>query len=798
MKINRLTRVIAVVLVLTMLPLWMLGCGKATSRVSDKLVELMVGDGKLSDKNEDSAEYLTKLDAEVEYLKTYFSKEGFWDKQWMEPETSIEATHYKNIYKCATAWATKGSEHYHSSKVMSIIKKALEYGYANIYGEAQKSQGEGGYSWTERCDIAEYLVRSLLILKENNKLSGRKIEDYSSVVGAKFAVPYSTGVTLARTSYIVIGQSALIGDEEKIAYVIGTLAASAALVTADSGLYADGSYVADTKVAASGSYGVTAFSEMVEIAYAVQGEEFDFAPEVKIADYIYNWAVNSIVPSLYNGRAFVSGAASYTEQAELLGGRAVSSMLALAIYFDELDDSTKATELRAIVKGYAANEKSDFHAYLTSFGAVEYADIAEDEKIAPKTVNGAFSFTVTDRLNVLGTAYSASLSLSSLRTAKYETRANRFPDEKEERDESAHNGDGWYTGDGMLMIYTNEYAPGNNYWKYVKATRIPGTTVDSRDRTMTESDGYTGTNYYAGSAVNGNFAVSAYNFVNNNSELTSVGLSAKKSWFFLDNEIVALGTGINNPKDTFATQGYAIETIVENIYVGKYTSICTSTNQADDRTLAKNKVEVAPNAFYVLGYGGIYVPADKNDVLKYTLNVTDGGNFIEVWLDHSPYVYNEEGDYDEPVPEVYGKSYEYALVPSTAMNMNDFFAYTQTPGYKVLSNSEQVQAVADISSGVEEYVFWEAASCVNGAATRNISTSFACDVIIRETATQVIVTVADFTQTASAAAGTVDIGVTGAVDAAATSAGLTLNGTVISVDRNVAANGQSLTIVINK
>ena len=116
MKINRLTRVIAVILVITMLPLWMLGCGKAASRVSDRLVELMVGDGKLSDKNEKSVEYLERLDAEVEYLKTYFTKEGYWDKQWMTPETSIEATHYKNLYTLATAWATKGSEFYQDRK----------------------------------------------------------------------------------------------------------------------------------------------------------------------------------------------------------------------------------------------------------------------------------------------------------------------------------------------------------------------------------------------------------------------------------------------------------------------------------------------------------------------------------------------------------------------------------------------------------------------------------------------------------------------------------------------------------
>ncbi|MBR2473585.1 MAG: hypothetical protein IKB51_00955 [Clostridia bacterium] len=809
MKINCLTRVIVVILVLSMLPLWMLGCGKSTSRVSDKLVEMMIGDGKLSEKSEESLEYIASLDAEVEYLKTYFSTEGYWDKQWLEPDSSYPGIHYSNIYKCTVAWATKGSEHYHSHKVMSIIKKALEYGSEELYtlddvnlDDDEMEYKDSQYTVDERSDVAESLVRTMLILRDKNKISKRKMENYIAPVIGRFVTPVGTGVKLARSAYIVVASRALIGEEELIKDSVGVLSASAVNVTNGSGLYADGSFVSDDKVAANGSYGVIAFSEMVEIAYAVQGEAYDFAAELKVPEYLYNWAINSIVPSIYNGRAFASGAASYLKDTEELGGRAASSMLALAKYFEETGDAAKATELRSIVKGYGESPNSDFNAYLTTFGATEYEDIVKDKDITAKTVNGAFNFAKIDRLNIIGTAYSASLSLSSYRTAKYETRYNRLivdeDDEEEQTSENAVNGKGWYTGDGMLMIYTTEYAPGSSYWKYVKGTRIPGTTVDSRDRKDTMSDGYTGSVYNSGSVVNGNIAVSAYHFINNNSELTSVGLTAKKSWFFLDGEIVALGAGISNPKDLFASTGYAIETVVENVYVGNYTSICTSALQSGDKTLAKNKVEEAPEAFFILGYGGIYVPKAKNDVLKYSLSETEGGNFIEVWLDHSDYVYNAESGFNEPISEVSDKSYEYVIIPSTAMNMNDFFAYTQTPGYKVLSNTEQVQAVADVSSGVEGYVFWEAASCANAAGTREVSADFACNVIIKETDTQITVTVADITQTTSTTPGNINIGVTGTVDSASSSAGITLNGTTVTVDRTVAASGQSLTIVINK
>ena len=799
MRITRLIRIIAVVLALAMLPLWLFACSKPADKVSDRLVEMMIGKGKVDDDDEISAAYLAKLDAEVEYLITYYGKEGNWDKAYMEPGTHDVAQHYVNVQTLTTAWATKGSEYYRSTKVMSMIKKSLEFGYETLYGEADKADGDATRSWKERADIAESLVRTLLILRDKGKISKTKMENYISVVVAKYATPAGTGVDLARSAYIVLGYAALLDDEANLQKATEALASLAVNVTNGVGLYTDGSFVADTKVAASGSYGIIAFSEVAEIAYAVRGEAFDFPAELLIPDYLYNWAVNSIMPSLYNGRAFAATTSSFLEDAEELGGRAVSSMLVLAKYFEKLEDEAKANELRAVVKGYGTNGTTDFATYLTTFGVAEYEEIREDKDLVATNVTGVHNFTVTDKLSVMGTAYSASLSLSSTRTAKYETRNNYMCKEAEDAPFNAINGDGWYTGDGMLMVYTTEYAPDSNYWKYVKSTRLPGTTVDSRDRDMTVSDGYRGSSTHSGSVTDGTIAVSSFLFINNNSELTSVGLTGKKSWFFLDGEIIGLGAGINNPVDSFAAAGYAVETIVENVFCGTTTAICTTPKQDDDITLSANRKDEAPEYFYILGYGGIYVPKDRNDTLNMTLNVTDGGNFIEVWLDHSEYFDN--GTYLEPIPTVVDASYEYCIVPSTAIdnNMNNFFAYAQQPGYTVLANTTSVQAVKDASSGVEGYVFWEAGSCSNGAeAPRTVTVDFACNLIIKETDTQIIVTIADPNQISTATPGHIDIGVAGSFESTATSAGLSFSGTTITVDRTVAASGASLTITINK
>lgn len=791
MKISRLTRVLAVVLVITMLPLWLFGCGSTADTVSERLVEMMIGDGKLDDDNKTSKEYLARLDADVTNIRLYFDSDtGYWDIDNMLPGSSYQGVFYENLYKMMVAYATKNSEHYHDSKIVKMVKAGLEFLYKTPSAKGPLAGYESEvitYTEKERLDAAEYLIRTLLILKEEGKLSKSKREEYALAANDAFGSAYGTGVSLARSAYIVIGYGALIEDEEIIENAVKKLAFLANNVTNGSGLYADGSFLADGKVASSGSYGVIAFSEMVELAYAIQGEACDFSKDLKIPDYLYNWAVNSVVPSLYNGRAFASTSSSFVVEAEYVGGRAVSSILALASYFEEADNTKKANELRAIVKGYAKAEGSDCYKYLTTFGATQLEDVLEDKDIKAKTVEGAYSFAATDKLNVLGPVYSASLSMSSYRTAKYETRANRFTDDPAD-DKLTYdpiNGTNWYSGDGMLMLYTADYAPSSNYWAYVNGQRMPGTTVASIEREFSAHDGSTGNRYEAGSVTQGTFAVSAFYSTANNTDYLST-IMAKKSWFFFDGEIIALGAGIQSGADKFGKTDYSIESVIENIYYGSFDSISTAVAESGDKKLANGREDLAASdAIYALGYGGIYAPADKNDPMKYTLRKTEGGNFVEVWLDHSA----------DGTIEFTGKSYEYVIVPSTSMNIANFFAYVEKAktgeSYTVISNTEKLQAVRDGSSGVVGYTFWEAETASTG-----VSSDFACSVIIKETDTTITVSVADFTHTAAEGVGSINIGVGGAV--ASASEGLTLNGTVLQVNRNVAASGQTLTIVINK
>ena len=112
--------------------------------------------------------------------------------------------------------------------------------------------------------------------------------------------------------------------------------------------------------------------------------------------------------------------------------------------------------------------------------------------------------------------------------------------------------------------------------------------------------------------------------------------------------------------------------------------------------------------------------------------------------------------------------------------------------YTVLSNTADVQAVKDEKSGAVGYVFWNAATC-NG-----ITTDFACNIMVKETDSQITIAIADISQNApDNDGGTITL--TGSFSQVKSAdAGLTFENNTITVDRAVAGNGQTLTIVISK
>ncbi len=779
MKITRTVKVIAIILALTMLPFWMLGCGNVSGKVKDRLVDVMIGDKSLDKKYDSTVSFIERLNAESKQAYDTFV-DGGWEESTITNGDSERINHYRNIYKMTLAWATKGSAHYHKSSVLKTIKEALKYGTETLYGAQDMNDGFVGLTLFEKTEVADLLVRSLLILSESNKLSRKTCKEYLEIVDIKFTAPMGDSVDLVRTSYVCLASAAIQKDNAKIQKVISNYLVSAlSVVSSGNGLYADGSYKAYNETASTGSYGVFAFSTLVEIVNAVNGTKAKFNPDLNVNEFLYSWAVNSIIPTLQNGTPAPGTTGSYLGDSDKLGGTAVSSLLLLA----DMLGGDKAAYIKSVVKGYSEAKFANFTTYLTSYGACEYQDIVKSKKITALKDLGAHSFAENDKLVINGQNFGVALSLSSFRSAKYETRPIYIPAVEELY--GAVNGNGWYTGDGMLTIYSDDYKINDNYWAYVNRQRIPGTTTDSRTRTSVHSDTFDGVTPNAGFAILGSFSVSANDFVNNNNELAS-DLSAKKSVFIFDNEIVALGAGITNTVSDTGVTGtdiQTIETIVENIFYNNSNLLMSSTNEDDDILLSYNKeVEINKDYIWAMRYGGIYIPSAKNDTLKAKLLNTQGGNFVEIWLDHG----------STPTDA----TYEYAILPSASTNMNQFFAYVADPGYEVLSNTSAIQAVKDKSSGAVGYTFWK------GGEINGVKTDFACNILTKVDGNTVTIAIADFTHNGAGnqSGGTITLSgdYAGYTNITSNVSGLSFANGVITVDRAVAANGSTLTITLSK
>lgn len=786
MKIKRIVRLTAIILTLAMMPLWILSCGRVDAKVVDRYAAILEGNGKIDAKTESGKLYIADLDAKAAEANGTISDVGAWPSNTIKNEDNTQVAHYRKIYTLTKAWSTKGTAYYHKSSVMKNIKNALEYGYNTYYGTPVAGHSQRQWTDNERLLIAEFLLNTLVILDEHNKLSNKNVEKYAEILDLKLPLPIGNAVSENRSLYVMIGASALMDNNDRIKelsekYLPGYFN----LVTSGQGLYADGSYIADDRVASSGAQGIMAFNVLTTLVYALNGTKADIPDDVKAVDFLYNWAINSVIPSIYNGSSIAVTTGSYVAESDEMGALGVSTVLLLT----ELLDSTRANELKSIVKAYASSGNTSFVPYLNGYGIRAYQDIENNNKLVAKTVSGAHPFASMDKLVIAGPRYSAALSLSSIRSAKYETRPVNLDVNKEIL--GAVNGSGWFEGDGMLLLSNPYYQINNVYWQYVNYGRLPGTTVDNRNRTASDGGGFSGMTSYAGFAVNGDFSVAANLMRNNNNEYLS-DLTAKKSWFVFDDEVVCLGAGITNTSlDTKINveKPQTIESVIENVFYGDNNSIILSADDPgnESNSFVPNSTSslLTHNALYFSKYGGIYVPTHKNDALNARLSKTAGGNFIELWFDHGVTPKNA--------------TYEYAILPGASIS--EFFEYTEAVGYNVISNNDTLQAVSDVSSGASGFTFWKATTVAeNNSVYSGVikAADFACTVLVKEDATSITVSIADFTHFANDNQSGGSITIDAARTVVSADAGLALNGNVITVDRTVAAAGQTLNIVLSK
>ena len=501
------------------------------------------------------------------------------------------------------------------------------------------------------------------------------------------------------------------------------------------GFYRDGSFVQHENIAYTTAYGMVLISGLTDLNGKLKNSRW----QITDPDYqnVYDWLENSFIPMVYDGQAFpVTAGRSLSRQLNKTetgsnydDGYKIARMLYAAA---EDAPEGKAEKWRSLAKRYM--EKNSFYDVRANAASPsmlkEYEDLQQNAAMAGPYI-GSHVFANMDRVIHHREKYAAALAMYSFRIQNFEMM-------------NGENLKGWNQGNGALYLLNadcGQYDDG--YWPTVNPLRPAGATIDIVTRLSQDyKEEFTmHSDFVGGVSLDGLYSAAAMDLaepVRRKPTVYQTTLKAKKSWFFFDDEIIALGSGITSGDDR------QIETIVENRMIRSDGSNQVLINgqpvldtypaaqeEFDNVSWAYLEGNTSPEA--AIGY---FFPQPANlSAMKQkrtgswsqintkgSTDVMERGYFT-LWQAHGK----------KPVND----TYSYALLPSKTAD--EVKAYAAAPQYEVLANTPEVQAVYEKSLGiVAANVF-----AVGGADLPKLSVNQPCSLMIGQKDGQLSVAVSD-------------------------------------------------------
>ncbi|WP_168196244.1 polysaccharide lyase family 8 super-sandwich domain-containing protein [Echinicola soli] len=286
---------------------------------------------------------------------------------------------------------------------------------------------------------------------------------------------------------------------------------------------------------------------------------------------------------------------------------------------------------------------------------------------------------------------------------------------------------GHFLTDGATYIAVDgdEYFGIYPVWDWNK---IPGTTTPAITSFPARSSWGTnpGKSHFVGGVSDGQYGASVY-------DMDDYNTTAKKTWFFFDDEVVCLGTGISS------SAAEAINSTVNQAMLKGNVIVSTGSGGVSlgqgDHTYANNLKWVWHNDVgYVFPEGGQIKLSNQNQTGSWnSINQTQSsGQVIEevfkLWFEHGV----------SPIDD----SYAYILLPGSTQQETASF---DIKGLELLANSDSVQAVRHGGLGMVQAVFYRSGSYLLDNIRVNVSKP--CMLMLKGASTSSLnVTAADPTQ----------------------------------------------------
>ena len=601
---------------------------------------------------------------------------------------------YLYIEYMARGYATPGSDYYKNEQLRDDIVYCLDYMYDNYYGGTE-SKMPAGTNWHDSY-VESPLRLTLALLAIRDTLEYDEIDRYTDWMDSLTnTTAYTNAVSsnlINQTRWIVLS-AAMQKEGSRIRNAIDKLAADVFRITTEkNGVYADGSYIFHDSIPYTTGYGGDLLQAMSYVVYMVAGTEYSFSDEQ--INMQVDWIFDVFAPVMWRGAAMsaVSGRMVWSNPNETARATCVINGMARIA---EYAPPERAGAVKSLLKYYLTENSTRYENSLSLSTAGLIVALRNDDSIQPAEPRvSANVFNKMARVTTFRGDYASMLAMCSPTVARYE--GFKFPTYTE-------NVTGWYTGSGMLYVYADSVTQYDQaFHRYMNRYRLPGTTVDPRERNPENNGATYNQSDFVGGVQMDIYAAAGFQYDNKNGDFDS-DLVAKKSYFFFDNEYVMLGADITSTKDS------GVITTVENQKLASSAIKMYLNDNEEAVTATKDTLVEGVKYAYISQYGSIVFPEKQDLTVKLSNN--SGNRFAEIFFDHGV----------NPTED----TYSYIILPLASRE--DGKAYYENPDVEILSNTKQIQAVRENKLGLTGIIFWGATEF------QGITPDFACTMLVKDT-----------------------------------------------------------------
>ncbi|MGR3865990.1 polysaccharide lyase 8 family protein [Staphylococcus aureus] len=518
-------------------------------------------------------------------MKTESDRKYLWENSKDLDTKSADMTRtYRNIEKIAEAMKHPKTT-LKNDENKKKVKDALEWLHKNAYGKEpgkkvadlktnfSKSAPQKNTNlnwWDYEIGTPRALTNTLILLKEDFtdeekkkytapiKTFAPKSDEILSSVGK--AEP-AKGGNLVDISKVKLLESIIEEDKDMMKNSIDsfnkvfTYVQDSATDKERNGFYKDGSYIDHKDVPYTGAYGVVLLEGISQMMPMIK--ETPFNDKTQNNTTLTSWIDDGFMPLIYKGEMMdLSRGRAISRENETSHSASATVMKSLLRLSDAMDESTKA-KYKQIVKNSVKSDSS----YGQNDTLSSYSDI--DKMKSLMTDSTISTNGLTQQLKIYNAMDSVTyhnkdldfafgLSMTSKNVARYENI-------------NGENLKGWHTGAGMSYLYNSDVRHyRDNFWATADMKRLAGTTTLENEEPKGTDVKKSSKTFVGGTKVDDQHASIGMDFENQDKTLT-----AKKSYFILNDKIVFLGTGIKttdsskNPVTTIENRkahGYTLYT----------------------------------------------------------------------------------------------------------------------------------------------------------------------------------------------------------------------------------------------